>query len=80
MLVLSRKQGESIILELSPEDLRAWQQAHPGETLRVAVKCSAIQRDKCRLAIGAPAEVKAYRDEIWFARQREQSQPRLASA
>ncbi len=49
MLVLSRKLGERIVVP------------HCGMTVTVV----AVEGDRVRLGIAAPAEVAVYREEVW---------------
>ena len=52
MLVLSRRQGESIVI---------------GHGIHVLVR--SISRNRVRLAVEAPAEVKVDRAEVWLRKQ-----------
>jgi carbon storage regulator len=52
MLVLSRKVGERIVV---PE-------------YELAISVVAVEGNRVRLGISAPAEIAVYREEVWHAR------------
>lgn len=63
MLCLSRKHGETIILTVSPDDLRQLAEAN-GLTIKLHV--GRIHRDHVRIAIDSDLRVKVLRSELQF--------------
>jgi carbon storage regulator len=51
MLVLSRKQGEQVVIDLG------------GRT--IVVRVVGINRDRVRLGITAPEDITVHREEVW---------------
>lgn len=60
MLILSRKQGERIVLTMG--------------NLKVEVLVTDILNDRVKLGIDAPSEVKIHREEVFEAIARERQQ------